>query len=314
MFSILFLSLLLWPSFTSAQAPEPAKVETGAYLISLHDLNFKNKEFTVSFWLWLVFDSTDITEHDVEITNAQNIEIQNVNRTYSADGRKVLQIRYKCVIKQDWILDNYPFDRQRLEIKVESSKYAKANLQFVFKNEKPADDKLKVDGWHITHYKMDTTSRYYATTFGENPAGKKGYDFSVFRLEIDLKRESWSLFLKLFAGMYVSFAMAYLSLYIKMKYAEARFALPVGGLFSIIGNKYVIDSILPETNILTLVDYLHLTTLIFMVLIIGISVVSLYFYQEKEEETSDSIDIGGEIGILILYITLNVVFIGRSFF
>jgi hypothetical protein len=56
---------------------------------------------------------------------------------------------------------------------------------------------------------------------------------------------------------------------------ESRFGLSVGSLFAAVGNKYIIDSILPETSTFTLVDSLHALTFIGILVTIILSVYSL---------------------------------------
>lgn len=61
--------------------------------------------------------------------------------------------------------------------------------------------------------------------------------------------------------MYIAFLISVISFTIQVQELEPRFGLPVGGLFATVGNKYIIDSILPETSAFTLVDTLHTLTL-----------------------------------------------------
>jgi hypothetical protein len=50
---------------------------------------------------------------------------------------------------------------------------------------------------------------------------------------------------------------------------DSRFGLSVGSLFAVIGNKYIIDSALPESSSFTLVDLLHGITLFFILAVIA---------------------------------------------
>ena len=47
---------LLFVSFTShAQDVKPDTVSVGIYITSIHDIDFKQKEYTITFWLWLKY-------------------------------------------------------------------------------------------------------------------------------------------------------------------------------------------------------------------------------------------------------------------
>jgi hypothetical protein len=49
---VLLIALLF---ATTATAQVPDTVKTGIYVTSIHDIDFKQKEYTISFWLWLKY-------------------------------------------------------------------------------------------------------------------------------------------------------------------------------------------------------------------------------------------------------------------
>ena len=38
---------------------QPDTVTTGIYITSIHDIDFKQQEYTVDFWLWLKYKNPD---------------------------------------------------------------------------------------------------------------------------------------------------------------------------------------------------------------------------------------------------------------
>ena len=67
-----FLFCLLQGTQLKAQTPDTVKV--GCYFLSLHDFNFREKEFTARFWMWLLYDNPEIDFVDgVEIPNAKEV-------------------------------------------------------------------------------------------------------------------------------------------------------------------------------------------------------------------------------------------------
>ena len=63
--------------------------------------------------------------------------------------------------------------------------------------------------------------------------------------------------------MYLAFLIAYTCFHIHTDSIDSRFGLSVGSLFAVIGNKYIVDSSLPDSTSFTLVDTLHGLTLFF---------------------------------------------------
>ena len=81
-FRLIFLLLTLNSFFFQkifAQDKTPDTVYTGIYITSIHDIDFKQKEYTVSFWLWLKYKN-------LEFDFAQNLEVphaKTVTKSFS---------------------------------------------------------------------------------------------------------------------------------------------------------------------------------------------------------------------------------------
>ena len=88
----------------------------------------------------------------------------------------------------------------------------------------------------------------------------------------------------MFLGMYIAFLIAYICFYIHADGIDSRFGLSVGSLFAVIGNKYIIDSSLPESTSFTLVDTLHGLTLFFIFAVITSTAYSLKIVKEKKKK------------------------------
>jgi hypothetical protein len=79
---LLFLILLsvIFYSTSHAQSdsipePSPDTVKVGAYVISVHDINFHEKEYTIRFWLWFLYKNAGFDfSKQLDIPNAKTIE------------------------------------------------------------------------------------------------------------------------------------------------------------------------------------------------------------------------------------------------
>jgi hypothetical protein len=134
----------------------------------------------------------------------------------------------------------------------------------------------------------------------------------MFMGTIRLQREGMNLFSKLLIGMYAAFMISWLSLFITPTYVDPRFGLSVGGLFACVGNKYIVDSILPDTVRDSLVDLLHGITFLSVIVIITMSVISLYYCQRGKMTLYRRIDRYGAIVIFALYLGINLWLILRA--
>jgi len=298
--------IFLLPQFTFSQTPDTVKI--GCYIISLHDLNFVEEEYTARFWLWMTHKTPIEKPSDaIELPNAKEYKIDNIIAD-SLDGKGWLQFKIKSLMKQEWSLENFPFDEQRLRIKVENPQYDINKLVFVPDTlGQSYDPNLEVEGWKVTNFKISAPKSHYNTSFGDTSLPKPEMDFSQFMVEITIKRNAWGIFFKLFLGMYVAFAISFVSFLIDPSHAEPRFGLPVGGLFAGVGNKYVIDSYLPATSDITIVDTLHGLTFVLIFFIIAFSAVSLHQDDSGDEKSSNNTDKIVAWSIGIIYVVFNVV-------
>ena len=125
-------------------------------------------------------------------------------------------------------------------------------------------------------------------------------------------RDSAGLFWKMFLGMYIAFLIAYICFYIHSDGMDSRFGLSVGSLFAVIGNKYIIDSALPESSTFTLVDTLHGLTLFFIFSVITATAFSLKLVKKYSIEKARKFDMITAQVLLFIYVALNIWFIYKA--
>jgi phosphoglycerol transferase MdoB-like AlkP superfamily enzyme len=116
----------------------------------------------------------------------------------------------------------------------------------------------------------------------------------------------------MFLGMYVAFLISYVCFYIQPENFDSRFQLSVGALFATIGNKYIVESSLPDSTTFTLVDALHALTLLFILATIGATIVSLRIGKRYKTFSSRKWDMIVAQVILLLYLIGNAYFIIHS--
>ncbi len=249
---LILICLVLVMLQTRAQTDDlPAKgpdtVRVGAYVISLHDINFHDKEYTIRFWLWFVYDNPAFDfSTQLDIPNAKSIEPPEIISD-SLNGKAWIIMKMKCVMKERWDVKDFPFDMQHLRVQIENTLFDNQALVFVPDQAgSQFDDQEAIDGWVIEHFRVAPGDNDYRTGFGDTTVDRQV--FSTFKIEMDIKRDAWGLFMKIFIGMYIAFMISVISFTPHPSELEPRFGLPVGGLFAAVGNKYIIDSLLPESS------------------------------------------------------------------
>lgn len=296
-----------------AQDAKPDTVYTGIYVTSIHDIDFKQKEYTVNFWLWLKYKNK-------EFDFLQNLEIpqaKSFNKSFStvdsSGGRVYILMKLQCVMKDSWKIGNFPFDRQNLRLAIENSQFDSKSLVFVPDTlGQHYDKRFTLNGWTIDSFNIAVGTKVYETAFGDESMAKPHTEYSTYRIKIGLQREAIGLFWKMFLGMYVAFLIAYVCFYIHADGIDSRFGLSVGSLFAVIGNKYIIDSALPESTSFTLVDTLHGLTLFFIFSVISCTAYTLRLIKQEKIQQAKRFDLIAAQVLLIVYVALNIWFISQA--
>ena len=296
-----------------AQKANPDTVLTGIYITSIHDVNFKDKEYSVNLWLWLRYKNK-------KFDFAQNLEVplaKEVTKSYStvdtSDNQVFMLMKLQCVMKDSWAIDNFPFDKQTLRFSIENSQFDSNSL--VFKADtlgKHFDPRFLLRGWNIDTLDITTGIKQYETAFGDVSMAKPHTEYSAYRVKLQIDRNAMGLFWKMFLGMYVAFLIAYMCFYIHTDSIDSRFGLSVGALFAVIGNKYIIDSALPESTTFTLVDTLHGITLMFILTVIISTSYTLKLIKKDQIDKAKRFDFICAQVVLGLYLITNAWFIFQA--
>lgn len=306
------LLILCFSGSTFAEKKHPDTVRTGLYVTSIHDIDFKQNEYTADLWLWLKYKNK-------AFDFAQNLEIpqaKTVNKLFttvdSSNGIYML-MKLQLVLKDSWKIGNFPFDQQKLRLSIENSQFDSKDLVFVMDTlGKSYDPKFTLKGWAIDSFLVSTGIKDYETAFGDPAEPKPHTEYSTYKVKINIKRDASDLFWKMFLGMYVAFLISFICFYIHADNIDSRFGLSVGALFAAIGNKYIVDSALPESTSFTLVDALHGITLFFIFAVVTSSVYALKLVKQNKIKEANRFDRITSMIFLLVYILINTYLISTA--
>lgn len=307
------LVALLVISSLSVTNAQPDTVSVGSYVISVHDINFRDKQYTMRFWLWFVYDNPDFDfSTQLDIPNAKSIDTPEIILD-SLNGKAWAIMKMKAAMKESWNVLDFPFDKQHLKVQIENTLFD--NRSLVFKPDLKGstfDKNEAIDGWEIVNFQVSEKTNDYETGFGDPSPNRSLQNFSSFLIEMDIQRDAWGLFMKIFIGMYIAFLISIISFTLQPSELEPRFGLPVGGLFATVGNKYIIDSILPESSSFTLVDSLHTLTFLGIFATLVVSAVALKRHDDGNKEAALRINKQGSKYVIGSYIVANLIMIGLA--
>lgn len=311
--SNVMLGFLLLTTPLYAQVPAADTVKAGIYVTSIHDIDFKQKEFTATFWLWLKYKNKKFNFiNNLEVPQAKTVERSFATIDSSGDEVSIL-MKLQCTMKDSWRIENFPFDHQTLRISFENSQFDNRSLVFIPDTVgEHFDKRFTLRGWSIDSCLLSVNTKIYETGFGDESLARPRTEYSAFRARMVITRDSAGLFWKMFLGMYIAFLIAFICFFIHSDGMDSRFSLSVGSLFAVIGNKYIIDSALPESSTFTLVDTLHGITLFFIFCVIGATALSLRLVKKNKIKEATHLDNAAALILLIAYLGFNAWFIYKA--
>ena len=312
-FLLLIFAGFGWLLQSSAQKAKPDTVKVGIYVTSIHNIDFKQKEYAIQLWLWLRYTNKDFAfDKNLEIPMAKSVD-RSFYTVDTSDGQVYMQMKLQCIMRDSWKIANFPFDRQTLRFSIENSQFDSKSLIFVPDSVgQHYDRRFTLNGWSIDSCILAAGPRVYETGFGDESLSKPRTEYSAFRLRLSIVRDAGGLFWKMFLGMYIAFLIAYVCFYIHADGMDSRFSLSVGSLFAVIGNKYIVDSSLPESTSFTLVDTLHGLTLFCILLIISATAYSLVLVKKNQMKKAAKFDMITAQVVLLFYVVANIYFIVQA--
>lgn len=287
----------------------------GMYILSLTDFKIDDQSFKADFWIWFVYDNDSLKIQDaIEIPDAKSVEFSNFSNEKKG-GKNWAQVKCKAVINKEWDVTHFPFDKQLLRIHVEHTLNDANTLIFMADSENSKiDSTFALDGWRIDSINTFGFNKSYNTTFGD-PVLKGSSHYPAVSTEIYMTREhSASILVKMLTGVYVAFSIALLGFLIKPSLAD-RLGLCVGGIFAAVGNKYIIESIVPSSTANTLLDSIHNLTFVFILIMIAITVISLKWADTENEKLalrSQKLDRISFFVLVSVFIIVNFVLIMKA--
>lgn len=305
--------LLFASTRATAQDAPPDTVLTGIYITSIHNIDFKDKEFAINLWLWLKYKNKEFDFYNnLEVPAAKTVSKEFVT-VDSSGGKIYMLMKLSCLMKDTWRIANFPFDNQKLRINIENSQYDSRSLVFAPDTVgNHYDPRFTLSGWFIDSCVISSGVKAYETAFGDDSYAKPHTEYSTFKARLSIHRDAMGLFWKLFLGMYIACLIAFVCFFIHPDGIDSRFGLSVGSLFAVIGNKYIIDSSLPESTSFTLVDTLHGVTLCFILCVITATAWSLRLIKSGKANRATMLDRIMAAVLLSLYIILNFYFISQA--
>ena len=303
--------LLTIPAVHAAPRPDgktPAEVKVGLYITELSDFDLRANKFTIAFWIWWVHNLPNYQPaQTVEITNAAGAAEITSSYEYPAPDGVYQGAKYRATVLKQWDIDNYPFDKQQLQVDIEENFLSPADLVFAVDDAgTKIDPRITLQQWTITRFKVTSAAVEYPTVYGDpNLAGQtSSYPAVLATIELERNNPWWTL-IKSLIGSLTGFLLAMTAFLIRPDQLGDRLFLTTAAVFSVIGNQIVLDTFLPPVSGLPLVYKIQAITFLAIICSTGAQVLASRGLRAGQAASATRLDTTAALTITALYLTSN---------
>jgi len=269
-------------------------VWVGAYLMRIHQINIRENYLTADFYIWFRWKADQLKPYKTfslvdarQETRAEPV-VENL-----PDGSHYAYIRVVAQLTKFWDLRRYPLDSHDVDLNIEEEESEDHLVRYLADEVNSGADPnlISMPGWKLLQTSALTGAGVYRSNFGDSsiPTGQETR-YSRFTLRTRFARRGSLVFMKLLFGVWTGAGISFVAFFISPHRIDPRFGVGVGAIFAAIASEYIITQSLPDTNVVTLADKLHVLAFAFIFLAIVESTCSLSFFEKGQERRSARLD------------------------
>lgn len=318
----LALALTAQRSLAQAEAPpevpppEPAAptasatdVTVGVYVNQIHEFSLKDNSFTVDFYVWFRWKDPALKPHETFSVVDGRIESKTEPVLKDLpDGSKHAYARVVVTITRFFDIHAYPLDNHQLAVIIEEENDEVHVLRYVADTvNSAASPNILLPGWSFERLSTVAGEATYRSNFGDTslPTGNES-KYARLTTAVAFTRTGLTFYVKLFFALWACVLLATLAYFIRPSDVDPRFGVGVGALFGAIASQYVVASSLPDTNVITLADKMHLVAFFFIILSVTQSTYSLWLFESEHVAASQRLDRVFRVASPLVYVLATV--------
>ncbi len=211
-------------------------------------------------------------------------------------------------IKNEFNLQNFPFDKQTLRIFLRQDETSIDENRFLvssytMRKAEEFKDLNSIQGWNITNVEMN-----YKIF---NHLLKEEY-FDGFELVFEIERKSRYYVFKIILPIILILIVCWSAVWIKPKDLESKLTITIVCLLSLIAYNFVIDKDLPKLEYLTVMDYIILISYVYATIPTFLSIITNNFINTKNTTIIAFNNITKKFGLLSYIVLIIFILIFSS--
>ena len=159
-------------------------------------------------------------------------------------------------------------DNHEITIEIEDADLEEEKLKYLPDSENcNISPDARVPGWDFSAGEAAVTNHGSNTNYGDIdlPSGHES-NWSRYIYTVHMTRTGYGYFGKLFTGLFIAVGISLVGLLTSPEQMDSKFALSVGAMFAAVASEYLVTASLPDSNVLTMADKLHILSFLFIFL------------------------------------------------
>jgi TRAP transporter TAXI family solute receptor len=304
--------------------PRPVEVYTGMLLMSVAELDIKNGSFTMDFYLWFRWRGRiDVQDNELafEIVNG-HVEQSELTSYERYAGWTYLCYRVIAQMRGNFLLHNYPFDRQTISVQIEPPDYGTEELVFIPDDlefdgaprelaQQALNPGLTISDWRIEGVRQRVAEFLYPTDFGSPYEAVQGQvPYSRYVFELELGRVLLPYVVKFVVPLVIIVSMAFMVFFIHPKEFEVQAGIVITALLSCVAFHISQADALPEVGYLVTADKFFLISYLVIFFALVQVVVENHFFHTRGLEAALRIDRWSRVVFpLVFFLPIGYIFV-----
>ncbi len=256
---------------TAVTTRYPIKVLVGVYAYSISELDTVSGTFLFDGYVWFRWQGRLFQESDgpfeFAVVNGVIESIDEGARVIRKNGWNRQSRRLTVRLRSNFLLSDYPFDRQRLAMILEHRWQGSEKLVFVPDDlaARGADlrhaflaEGLEIHDWRIEKVAHRSYTKQYETDFGTIDRDEWQGRSSRYEFSIDVRRTVARYAVKLLLPLLVAVSMGFIVFWIDPQHFDAKICLGILALLNCIGLHIAHAGHLPEAGYVVKADWFFL--------------------------------------------------------
>ena len=273
------------PAADTISGQKPVDVQVGVCMDRVSDLSIRDNKWIADFFIWFSWKGEDIDPgENLQVVYGEILSKQKQVERVDEDLHYQLY-EVEAEITKFFNVSRFPCDDHQLMLSIEDSTNDSRDLRYVPDTRNTSIGRnLKIPGFQI--YRTDKVVRenHYMTSFGDPHESINGVNFSRLYYIVSIVRPGGGLYIKIFQGLFIAVAVSLLSFLIRSDQSSPRFSVSLGALFAAVANGYLVSSMQPGTEVMTVADVVTGLGIATIFLTLFQSTISLYIFDHRGEK------------------------------